>query len=124
MAASIKKQFQQAFKDARKRSGMTQREAADASSIALGTLRRWEQGVNEPDVDSLVVLADLYGVTVGELVGARDGSAPSLTDDEHRLLDYYRATDDRGRLAIMSVAESQQGVEGAPAGYLTGTTGA
>lgn len=104
--------FKKAFKEARQRRGITQREAADAASIALGTLRRWEQGVNEPDVESLVTLADLYGVSVDELLGVPGGVDGLLAEDEQHLLDLYRSTDDRGRLAIMSVAESQQGVEG------------
>lgn len=108
--------LKQALKDARKRSGITQREAADEASIALGTLRRWEQGVNEPDAESLVRLADLYDVTVGQLLGVPEGAPAGLSADEQRLLDLYRSTDDRGRLAIMCVAESQQGVEGSLTG--------
>jgi hypothetical protein len=46
---------------------------------------------------------------VDELLGL---VVPAPSDDEQRLLDLYRSTDDRGRLVIMSVAESQQGVEG------------
>lgn len=103
------KGLKQALKDARSRSGATQREVADATSIALGTLRRWEQGVNEPDAESLVRLADLYGVTVGQLLGVPEDPATPLSPDEQLLLDLYRSTDDRGRLVIMSVAESQQG---------------
>lgn len=111
--------FKQAFKEARVRRGLTQQQVCESTSIALGTLRRWEQGVNEPDLESLVTISELYGVTVGQLVGADDGPVPSLDPDEQRLLDLYRSTDDRGRLAILSVAESQQGVEGQAPGPLT-----
>lgn len=103
------KGLKQALKDARSRSGATQREVADATSIALGTLRRWEQGVNEPDAESLVRLADLYGVTVGQLLGVPEDPATALSPDEQLLLDLYRGADDRSRLAIMRVAESMQG---------------
>lgn len=34
----------------RRRAGMTQRIASEKSGIPLSTIRRWEQGVNEPDV--------------------------------------------------------------------------
>lgn len=103
------KGLKQALKDARSRSGATQREVADATNIAIGTLRRWEQGVNEPDAESLVRLADLYGVTVGQLLGVPEDPAADLSPDEQRLLDLYRGADDRGRLAIMNVAKSMQG---------------
>ena len=59
------------IKAARKRTGMTQAEAAQRSGIPLGTIRRWEQGVNEPDIDSIIQLADLYGTTTDDLLGSR-----------------------------------------------------
>ncbi len=54
---------------ARKHAGMTQTEASQKSGIPLGTLRRWEQGVNEPDIKSLAQLASLYSVTTDTLIG-------------------------------------------------------
>lgn len=39
-----------ALKNARKRAGLTQAQVAEVSGIPLGTLRRWEQGVNEPSL--------------------------------------------------------------------------
>lgn len=111
--------YKQAFKEARRRSGLTQREVSEATHIALGTLRRWEQGVNEPDVDSLVRISRLYGVTVGQLVGVDDGAAPSLPPDEQLLLDLYRSTDARGKAAIMRTAKGEAGVEGQAAGDLS-----
>lgn len=59
------------LKRARNRSGMTQAEASKASGIPIGTLRRWEQGVNEPDIASIILLADTYGTTTDELLGSR-----------------------------------------------------
>ena len=110
--------FKQAFKEARQRRGMTQRQVAEVTSIPLGTIRRWEQGVNEPDVESLVQISELYGVTVGELIGA-DEDPLDLAPDERRLLDLYRSTDARGKAAIMRTAEGEAGVEGPSAGGLT-----
>lgn len=65
---------------ARKKAGYTQASAAAATGIPLGTIRRWEQGVNEPDIDSLVVLAKLYGVTTDTLLGTQFAD-PKVTDD-------------------------------------------
>ena len=56
---------------ARRHAGMTQAEAAEKSGIALGTLRRWEQGVNEPSIASLARLAQLYEVTTDTIIGTR-----------------------------------------------------
>lgn len=50
---------------------MTQAQAAEASRIPIGTLRRWEQGVNEPDIASIILLADTYETTTDELLGSK-----------------------------------------------------
>lgn len=54
---------------ARKKAGFTQAKVAELTNIPLGTIRRWEQGINEPDIESLVKLAKLYGVTTDTLLG-------------------------------------------------------
>lgn len=59
------------IKRARERAGMTQAQAAKASGIPIGTLRRWEQGVNEPDISSIILLADTYKTSTDELLGSR-----------------------------------------------------
>ena len=54
----------------RKASGMTQAQAAKAANVSLSTLRKWEQGVNEPDVSVIMKFADLYGVTTDTILGS------------------------------------------------------
>lgn len=59
------------LKAVRKAVGLTQDRASELSGIPLGTLRRWEQGVNEPDMESIILLADLYGVSTDTILGSR-----------------------------------------------------
>lgn len=63
------------LKEARKAAGYTQEEAASITGIALGTLRRWEQGVNEPDMGSIIQLANLYRTSTDNLLGSEFSSA-------------------------------------------------
>lgn len=97
-----------AMKDARNRAKLTQAQASEASGIPLGTLRRWEQGVNEPPIEAIVQLADLYGVSTDELLGSGYADAGreqvTLTADERELLAYYRRCSDKGRSYVMGVA--------------------
>lgn len=59
------------IKAAREKTGMTQAQASEASGIPIGTLRRWEQGVNEPDIASIILLADIYKTSTDELLGSK-----------------------------------------------------
>lgn len=91
------------------RTKYTQQQVADITGIPLGTLRRWEQHQNEPDTESLIMLADLYEVSMDDMLGSGFANTPSeLTSDERELLSLYQSTDKRGRETIMAVARSQQ----------------
>lgn len=59
------------LKLARQNAGYTQAEASDVSGVPLSTLRRWEQGVNEPDVESINMLADLYNCSTDFILGSK-----------------------------------------------------
>ena len=52
----------------RRRAGFTQKQAAEAADIPLGTLRRWEQSQNDPDMGSLMKLAELYHTTLDSML--------------------------------------------------------
>lgn len=100
------------LKAARMRAGYTQQQASTESGIPLGTLRRWEQGVNEPDTDSLVALLDLYGASADDVLGSGFRVVPALADDEQLLLGLYRSCDLQGREYLMRVAEVTSGFFG------------
>jgi len=53
----------------RKKCGYTQEEVAEQLHIVRQTLSKWEMGVSVPDADLLVKLAQLYDVSVNELLG-------------------------------------------------------
>lgn len=98
-----------AIKEARIRAGYKQRDVVAITGIPLGTLRRWEQGVNEPPIDAIIQLADLYECSTDELLGS--GFAPvdieynvdTMTHDERELLDRYRGMDEGRQSAVMAI---------------------
>lgn len=63
----------------RKRAGFTQRAAAEASGIPIGTLRRWEQGQNDPDMGSLMELAKLYGASLDSMLVVNSTNVDSVS---------------------------------------------
>lgn len=98
-----------AIKDARKKAGLTQAQVSQISGIPLGTLRRWEQGVNEPNIDAIVMLADIYQVSTDELLGSGfsdEEHDATLDTDERRLVALYRACSPQGRETMLAMAET------------------
>src|SRR6185312_3912783 len=92
----------------------SQAEAAIRLSTALGTtvepsrIGNYEQGTRLPDPLTVRELAAIYGTSASALYGFAE--APSGRD-EQALLAKYRQTDDRGKRAIQSIAESQSAHE-------------
>ena len=62
------------LKDLRKKKGYSQEEAASRLNVVRQTVSKWEKGLSVPDADMLVKLAELYEVSVGELLGAPQAS--------------------------------------------------
>lgn len=62
----------QRFRDARKLAGYTQQKAADALDVSRVTYARYETGVYEPDGNTIVKIAKLFGVTTDYLLCLTD----------------------------------------------------
>ena len=58
------------LKTLRKQKGYSQEEAACRLNVVRQTVSKWEKGLSVPDADMLMRLAELYEITVGELLGA------------------------------------------------------
>lgn len=77
------------LKAAREKSGLDQATVANALGVARTTIIRWEGGKNEPQASQVVQLANLYGVSVTDLISPSspdkkeaapdDGTAPMST---------------------------------------------
>ncbi len=52
----------------RKRNSFTQEEIAEKLGVSRQAVAKWERGESMPDIESCIKLADLYGVTIDNLV--------------------------------------------------------
>lgn len=96
------------IEQARRARGWSQAELARRSGTTQQAIQRYESGEREPKVSAVVSMAAALGVTISYLLGLDDdASGETLSSDEIRLLSLYRATDERGRAAIIAVADSQ-----------------
>lgn len=58
----------------RSQKGLSQLELAEQLGVSRQSVSKWETGQSVPDLDKLIKLADLFGVSVDELV--REGERP------------------------------------------------
>ena len=61
--------FGENFKNIRKQCGLSQQEVADKLQIKQSSVSDWENDVSRPDCEKLIALAELYDVTLYELLG-------------------------------------------------------
>lgn len=61
--------FGENFKNIRKQCGLSLQEVADKLQIKQSSVSDWENDVSRPDYEKLIALAELYDVTLYELLG-------------------------------------------------------
>ncbi|WP_425059216.1 HTH-type transcriptional regulator Xre [Sporomusa carbonis] len=69
--------------------GFTQQQVADMTGLSRARLNNYEQGVREPDLDTVTKLADFLGVSVDYLLG-RDKPAPTAPSEDLELIELAR----------------------------------
>ena len=87
------------IRELRHENNKTQVELAEYLGISRQVYANYENGINEPSLDTLSRLADFFECSVDYLLGREDdfgnvtvqGSAPALTSQERELLDIFRA---------------------------------
>lgn len=65
----------------RKKHGYTQEQVAEKIGVSRQAVAKWEKGEALPDIENILALADIYGVTVDALV--RNVSAVVQADKQH-----------------------------------------
>lgn len=66
------------IKQARERTGMQQKDCADAIGLTLRAWQGYEQGIREPKYETLCEIADLFGVTTDYLLGRKTDEPETL----------------------------------------------
>ena len=102
----------------RKIKGWTQEQLAEYIGVSSVAVSKWERNVNVPEVDMLCRLADVFDLSVDELLGRVDKqsaerkacSQAQLADLElgKKLLEYCEAARKYGWLAVWANAKKEQ----------------
>lgn len=88
------------LKEARKISGMTQSELAEALGIAKSTLSGYENGSSEPSIATSAALIEVLGVDANYLYQDYKKTDVSLSPMELGMISMYRELDEHGRKVV------------------------
>ena len=99
--------FSEKVRAIRKCKGLKQSDLADMLYVKRSTVGKWETGDNRPTLEVLERMADLFEMSIDDLLG-RDPAIEKYKRDEQnvKLLAYYSKLNDLGRKeAVKRVAE-------------------
>ena len=68
----------------RKEKGMTQEELAEKVNVSAQAVSKWENDISMPDISVLPVLAEIFDVTIDELLGREKVSKVEILEEEKR----------------------------------------
>ena len=82
--------FNNKLYELRKQKGFSQEELAGRLNVSRQTISKWEVGESAPDMEKLVAISDLFGISLDELVKGEEpqqAESPGLYSDikEHVL---------------------------------------
>ena len=60
------------LKRCRIQSGLSQNDVADHLNLSRQSISKWENGRGFPDLENLILLSDLYQVSIDELIREND----------------------------------------------------
>ena len=97
----------------RKESGISQQKLADSIGMSQQSINQYENHDIEPDIMTLINLADYFKTSVDYLIGHTDirnhiepTSAHHLNADEGAIIDKYRALTPKERACVAQVIDT------------------
>lgn len=92
------------LKELRTQKGIGQKNLACALHCSVGTISNYENGIHDPDLNTLVRLADFFDVTVDYLLGRTDCCLPS----DKRPADIYKGYSVNRFLNLLSLLPEKE----------------
>lgn len=100
------------LKTLRERHELSQKELAIAINKTPQAYNYYEKGSREPDIETLIKIADLFSISIDYLVGHTVHTAVSsmnFSEDEIELIKKYRALDEHGKETVDYNIEHEYG---------------
>lgn len=93
------------LKRLRKARGMSQEQAAKALGLSRTTYTKYENGVHDPSVETLIKMSELFEVSVDMIVDGPFTARAGLNEDpdERRLLELFRRAGSADQTAVRAI---------------------
>lgn len=85
------------LKDIRVKRNMTQQAVANYINCSSVVYSRYESGKRQPSIETLLKLAELFGVTLDFLLGRQNLEDSTLSEYERQLVMASRSADERAK---------------------------
>lgn len=95
------------LKQLRESRNLSQQVVADSIGCTTAAYSRYENGQRQPSIDTLIGLAEFYGVSVDYVVGRSEPSESTLSEYELALVTASRNADMNVREIVLDVLESK-----------------
>lgn len=95
----------------RKKNNYIQAELAEKLNVSQQVISNIERGVTTPDIEQLKKFADIYNISLDQLVG-REFFGADTDDIERQIISYIKQMDDKGKelsLGLLSQVAQHQG---------------
>lgn len=108
------------FKRLRKARGLSQKALGDRLGLGQGTVSQWEVGRTMPDLQTVIALADFYGVSTDYLLGRTDNPLSivpretpyvEVTPFEKQIIETYRALPEQMQIGICRMLQIEHPAE-------------
>lgn len=92
--------------------GVSQQQLADVIGVSQQSINKYENHNVEPDISTLIALAEYFSTSVDYLIGNTDLKRKievvhtfDLNDDEKEIIEKYRKTSDKNKKIIELILE-------------------
>lgn len=90
------KQLGARLAELRKKNHLKQTELAEKLNVSQQVISNIERGLSAPDIDFLKGAADIYNVSIDQLVG-RDFENADVDEVERKIINYVKQMDEKGK---------------------------
>lgn len=70
----------------RKENNYTQETIANKLNVTAQAVSKWENDITSPDIDTLIKLADIFNITIDELVGRASNAIATTKKDINKMI--------------------------------------